>query len=64
MNSLSYDEMFNLVKAEGGFGSPAIPKINKPQTTDKDGPCGFAGPVKDSKIAAANYPSDSMIGAT
>lgn len=64
MNSLSYDEMFSLVQAKGGFGSPAIEKIKKPQTIDKDGPCGFSGGVNGSKIAAANYPSDSMIGST
>lgn len=64
MNSLSYDEMREESRAVGGFGSPEISKINKPKTDDKDGPCGFGGPIGDSKISASNFPSCSMIGST
>lgn len=55
--------MTNLV-TQGGFKTIAIPKINKKEAVDKDGPCGFASGVAGSKITPTNFPSDTMIGHT
>lgn len=66
MNRLTYDEMIELVTShgKGSFGTSAIPKINKKETVDSDGPCGFNKTIAGSGISSTNYPSDTMIACT
>lgn len=42
LDQLTVKEMANLIN-NGGFGSVAIPYIDKPQTHDTDGPAGWSG---------------------
>lgn len=66
MNRLSISEMVDLVTSAsiGSFGTPAISKIDKPRTIDRDGPCGFNSGVSGASMQATNYPSDTMIACT
>ena len=66
LNRLSYAELIELVTsaAKGSFGTSKIDKIGKPETIDKDGPCGFNSGVSGASMVATNYPSDTMIACT
>lgn len=51
--------------AKGGFGTIAIPSINKPGTFDTDGPSGFNNNVTgQGDLKAVNYPSATILGQT
>lgn len=63
MDQLSFVEMRELVR-DGGFKTNAISRIDKKETIDKDGPCGFANAVRESTAVPTNFPSDSMVACT
>lgn len=63
MDKLTFIEMKELVR-DGGFKTIAIKKINKKETIDRDGPCGFASAVGGAQATPTNFPSDTMVAST
>lgn len=68
LNQLTYEEMAYLI-GTGNFNTAAMPNIDKPKTTDPDGPAGFTNfmTVIDSTATVYDtcfYASECVIGAT
>lgn len=62
VRSCTLDELVNLVQ-HAGFGTNALPSIDKPRCLDLDGPCGINTTILSSSPGnAASYPSASTIG--
>ena len=64
ISQLDFETKCNLI-IKGGFGTIAIDSINKPKTTDTDGPAGFNNSVIGSNnLKACNYPSPTVLAST
>lgn len=64
LNQLTVEEMANLV-AIGNYHTEAISSIDKPKTTDPDGPMGFSLFMGDPSVYnTCYYASESLVGAT
>lgn len=63
LDQLSVDEMVSLI-SKGGYQTEAIVSINKPATTDPDGPAGFSSFFSASTVYGTAYNSECVIAAT
>ncbi len=62
LNQMSAEELMSLV-AHGGFQTEAVSSINKPASTDKDGPAGLDASQLGGDTCYT-FPSDSMFACT
>lgn len=64
VSSLTVDEMFNMYYY-AAFNTAAISSIEKPRTTNADGPQGFVVFMGDPTVYGTNlYPNEPVVGAT
>ncbi len=64
VSQLSKNQMGQLI-VQGGFGTIEISSINKPRTSDTDGPTGFNNSVTgQGNLKAVNYPSPTILAST
>lgn len=64
VSQLTLEECMNLI-VDAGFGTIALPSIQKPATKDTDGPSGFNNNVTgQNNLKAVNYPSSTVIAQT
>ena len=62
LNMLTAKDMMTLV-SDGGFGTPTISTVNKPATTDKDGPAGISATLIGG-ASSFGYPAEVLIAST
>lgn len=63
LDQLSPKTMYGLCSV-GGYTTAAIGDINKPKTSDLDGPSGISGTLVGSNISTMTYPCEPIIAAT
>lgn len=62
LDELSADELM-LAFAQGGYGTPGLSSVNKNETTDNDGPAGFAGIIMGGSNTFG-YPTEIVFAST
>ena len=63
LDCLTVDEMVEMVRL-GGWQTMAINSINKPMSSDQDGPAGISGELIMSNIETMGFPNQEMLAAT
>ncbi len=63
VEQMSVAEMLSLVK-NGGYGTVAVPSVNKAKSVDMDGPCGLNYYSRPDKYPGIAYPSPITLAST
>lgn len=62
LDSLTFDQMQEIVRM-GGYGTPEMKSLNKPATTQKDGPAGISATLIGGSKGMA-YPTEVVVAST
>ena len=63
LDCLTVDEMVEMVRL-GGWQTMAINSINKPMSSDQDGPAGISGELIMSNVETMGFPNQELLAAT